>query len=75
NEGSKALNRAIRALKEEGGAVMIMAHRPAAIQECNLLLMLEGGNRKAFGPRDDVLREVLQNHEQVRGTTNGGGVK
>jgi ABC-type protease/lipase transport system fused ATPase/permease subunit len=56
NDGSEALNAAIRATKAEGGCVLIMAHRPAAIQECDLLLMLEGGARRAFGPKDEVLR-------------------
>ncbi|QPM91809.1 type I secretion system permease/ATPase [Pseudooceanicola algae] len=75
NEGSEALNSAIRVLKSEGCAIMIMAHRPAAIQECDLLLMLEHGNRVAFGPRDDVLRKVLQNHDQIRKATGQGGVQ
>ncbi|QOL81693.1 type I secretion system permease/ATPase [Pseudooceanicola spongiae] len=79
NEGSEALNAAIRAMKADGCAVMIMAHRPAAIQECDLLLMLEGGNRVAFGPRDEVLRKVVQNHDHIRrGASQGslqGGVQ
>ena len=74
NEGSQALNLAIKATKAEGGAVLIMAHRPAAIQECDLLLMLEGGARRAFGPKDEVLREVTQNHAQIQGGTKPGGV-
>ena len=34
HEGSQALNLAIQHLKSEGAAVLIMAHRPAAIQAC-----------------------------------------
>ncbi len=76
NEGSQALNGAIRAMKAEGKSVLIMAHRPAAIQECDMLLMLEGGNRVAFGPKEDVLREVVQNHKQIQQNQgNGGGVR
>ena len=56
NEGSLAVNAAIRAHKAAGGSAMIMAHRPAAIQECELLLVLEDGTRRAFGPWDLVLR-------------------
>ena len=41
NEGTQALNTAIRQMKEEKRSVIIMAHRPAAIQECDVLLMLE----------------------------------
>lgn len=64
-EGSMALNLAIRNLKAEGKSVVIMAHRPAAIEECELILILENGQRLAFGPRDEVLRAHLRNHTQV----------
>lgn len=72
NEGSRALNSAIRALRDAGASVLIMAHRPAAIQECDVLLMLDHGQRVAFGPRDEVLRKVVQNHDQIRGAATGG---
>lgn len=64
-EGSQALNSAIRTLKAKGACVMIMAHRPAAIQECDDLLVLENGTQTAFGPRDEVLREVVRNHTDL----------
>jgi ATP-binding cassette, subfamily C, bacterial len=54
--------------------VLIMAHRPAAIQECDLLLVLEDGMRRAFGPRDAVLREMVKNHTQITAATGTGGV-
>ncbi|MDK2773821.1 MAG: type I secretion system permease/ATPase [Tabrizicola sp.] len=65
SSGSMALNMAIRAMKAEGKSVLIMAHRPAAIQECDLLLVLEDGLRKAFGPRDRVLRDQVKNHTDI----------
>ncbi len=74
NDGSIALNLAIRATKAAGGAVLIMAHRPAAIQECELLLVLEDGLRRAFGPRDTVLREMVRNHTQIATATASSGV-
>jgi ATP-binding cassette subfamily C protein len=74
NDGSMALNLAIRAMKEAGRAVMIMAHRPAAIQECDLLMVLEDGMRRGFGPRDTVLREMVKNHTDIVRSTGPGGV-
>lgn len=65
NDGSVALNRAILAAKAAGHIVIIIAHRPAAIQECDLLLVLEDGMRKAFGPREQILREMVANHQQL----------
>lgn len=75
NDGSTALNQAIRALKEDGRSVLIMAHRPAAIQECDTLLMLDNGARAAFGPKDKVLREMVSNHQQIQQSPTPGGVQ
>ena len=78
NEGTEALNRAIRDMKAAGNAVLIMAHRPAAIRECEMLLVLDGGGARMFGPRDEVLARVLQNADQVVAATRApsaqGGV-
>ena len=68
NEGSVALNAAIKQLKAEGRSVLIMAHRPAAIQECDLLLVVDQGNQTAFGPKDDVLRQMVVNHQNIQKT-------
>ncbi|WP_435531513.1 type I secretion system permease/ATPase [Pseudogemmobacter faecipullorum] len=61
NDGSQALNQAIRLAKAAGCSVFIMAHRPAAIQECELLLVMKDGMVQHFGPRDQVLREAVRN--------------
>ena len=74
NEGSMALNLAIRSMKDAGRVVLIMAHRPAAIQECDLLMVLEEGTRRAFGPRDQVLREMVKNHTEIVRSSGPGGV-
>ena len=74
NDGSLALNAAIRAMKADGNAVIIMAHRPAAIQECDLLLMLDSGVRRAFGPRDEVLKAIVRNAPEIVRATGPGGV-
>ena len=78
NAGSEAVNRAIRGCKSSGRAVIVVAHRPAVIRECDLLLMLEGGQARAFGPRDEVLRSVVRNHEtlaEAEGTRAQAGVQ
>ncbi|WP_147110849.1 type I secretion system permease/ATPase [Tateyamaria sp. syn59] len=75
NEGTMALNQAIRGAKADGRSVIIMAHRPAAIQECDLLLVIDGGVRTAFGPKDEVLKSMVKNHEQItRAPASAGSV-
>lgn len=65
--GQDALNAAIRQAKDEERAVIIMAHRPAGIAECDLILVLDNGTAGAFGPRDEVLKAVVRNYAQVAG--------
>jgi PrtD family type I secretion system ABC transporter len=75
NVGSEALNHSIRKMKEAGRSVLIMAHRPAAIQECDLLLVLDSGMRMAFGPKDDVLKGLVKNHRDIqKAPKDAGGV-
>ncbi len=38
-----------------------MAHRPTALQHCDLLLVLRDGQVVDFGPRDRVLRDQVRN--------------
>lgn len=46
-------------------AVVIMAHRPAAIAGCDRLTSLEAGRIKTVGPRDDILRAEIQNRART----------
>lgn len=73
NDGSQALNQAIRAMKASGRSVLIMAHRPEAIQECDTLLVLDGGIRMAFGPKDEVLKGMVKNHQEIQKSPKGTG--
>ena len=73
NEGTQALNNAIRAAKAGGRSVIIMAHRPAAIQECDLLLVIDGGVRTAFGPKDEVMKSMVKNHQEIQRAPQGAG--
>lgn len=75
NVGSQALNHAIRSMKADGRSVLIMAHRPAAIQECDTLLVLDGGMRMAFGPKDEVLAGMVKNAKAIQSApADAGGV-
>ena len=65
-EGSDALNAAIRELKTEGRAVIIMTHRPMAIAECDFLIVMESGQVTAAGPRDQVLAQSVKNAANLK---------
>src|SRR5580693_3331612 len=59
-EGDEALTRAVRAARERGAIVVVVAHRPIGIEAVDLLLVLKDGRQQAFGPKETVLGQVLQ---------------
>lgn len=58
-EGEVALTSAVETLREQGGIVVVIAHRPSALGNMNKVLCMRGGQALAFGPRDEVLKKVL----------------
>lgn len=65
-EGEQALTNAIGAAKQNGQTVVVVAHRPSALEACDKVLFLRDGKQLAFGERDDILSKILQ-----KPTTNG----
>ena len=59
-EGDEALTRAVRAARERGAIVVVVAHRPIGIEAVDQLLVLREGRMQAFGPKETVLGQVLQ---------------
>lgn len=60
SEGEMALTNAILKARERKATVIVMAHRSSAIAAVNLLLMLDQGRQRSFGPKENVLKEVSQ---------------
>src|SRR3954447_21637529 len=59
-EGDEALTRAVRGARERGAIVVVVAHRPIGIEAVDMLLVLKDGRVQAFGPKEQVLAQVLQ---------------
>ncbi len=59
-EGDEALTRAVRAARERGAVVVVVAHRPIGIEAVDQILVLRDGRMQAFGPKETVLAQVLQ---------------
>lgn len=58
--GDAALTDAILAVRKRGGIAVVIAHRPSALAAVNKVLVLANGQTRAFGPKDEVLRAMLQ---------------
>jgi len=65
SEGEAALTQAIRAMRAEGSIVVVIAHRPSALAGVDKVLCLRDGRAEAFGPKEEVLRQVLAPVSQV----------
>jgi ATP-binding cassette, subfamily C, type I secretion system permease/ATPase len=65
-EGDAALTQAILGIRARGGIVVVIAHRPAAIAGVDLVLAMKQGRAAAFGPKDEVLAQVLSRESQPR---------
>jgi PrtD family type I secretion system ABC transporter len=59
-EGDEALTRAVRGARERGAIVVVVAHRPIGIEAVEKILVLKDGRMQAFGPKEQVLAQVLQ---------------
>ena len=71
--GEEALQLAIEDLRARGATTVIIAHRPNAIIHCNKLLVLEDGEMRTFGGRDEVLAKVLPKRGNGNVTTFRAG--
>lgn len=65
-DGSEALNEVVRVMTEEGKAVVLMTHRTNAIKGCTRLIILENGQVSAQGPRDEIIRSMIKNAQDVK---------
>jgi ATP-binding cassette subfamily C protein len=60
SEGEEALTRAMLAVRERQGIVIVVAHRPSALAAVDLVLAMAAGRAQAVGPKEEVLAKVLQ---------------
>jgi ATP-binding cassette subfamily C protein len=59
-DGEAALTQAILGVRARGGIVVVIAHRPSAIDGVDQLLVMANGKVQSFGPKEEVLRKVLR---------------
>jgi ATP-binding cassette subfamily C protein len=59
-EGDEALSRAIMSIRSRGGIVVVVAHRPSAVANLDLLMIMHQGRAQALGPKDEILSRVTQ---------------
>lgn len=66
-DGEQALTNAIVELRKAGSIVIVIAHRPSAIAAVDKILMVDKGMAKAFGPKAEILAQVVAPVPNQRG--------
>ena len=59
HDGDEALAKAIMAVRARGGIVVVVAHRPVGLAGIDMVLVVNGGRKQAFGPKETMLRPAL----------------
>ncbi|HMN36579.1 MAG TPA: type I secretion system permease/ATPase [Hyphomicrobium sp.] len=54
--GDEALSAAIDGMRKRGQTVILVSHRVQAIGKADLLLLIERGQQRAYGPRGEVMK-------------------
>ena len=67
--GDEALSAAIDGMRERGQTIILVSHRVQAIGKADLLLLLEKGQQRAFGPRNEVMK-LFQGQQPARRQTD-----
>jgi ABC-type protease/lipase transport system fused ATPase/permease subunit len=54
--GDEALSAAIDGMRKRGQTIILVSHRVQAIGKADLLLLIERGQQRAYGPRNEVMK-------------------
>ena len=63
--GETALRTAIAAMRDRGATVIVMTHKASVMGALDHVLILRDGRCAVFGPREEVLRPVMQDASPV----------
>ena len=63
--GEIALDISLQSARKRGQTVLIVSHRPTAIRNCDLMMMMQGGQVTLYGPRDQVLAVLSKAAQSV----------
>jgi ATP-binding cassette subfamily C protein len=75
-EGEAALSKAIQSVRERGGIVIIITHRPKSLDAVDKVLVVGNGTVQGFGEKEEVLRKVLRNPPApLRMAASGGRIR
>lgn len=75
NEGELALLQAMADLKQMGTTVVVVTHKVSLLSNVDKLLLIKDGALVAFGPREGVLKFLVEQQQKQQGGTQPGRPK
>src|SRR5439155_3810014 len=73
SEGEEAFSEAAMSVRRRGGIVVVIAHRPKALDAVDHVLVMAEGRVQSFGPKQDVLGRVLRKTAPLKVVAAGQG--
>jgi PrtD family type I secretion system ABC transporter len=73
SEGEEAFSQAALSVRRRGGIVVVIAHRPKALDSVDHVLVMAEGRAQSFGPKQDVLGKVLRTPAALKVVAAGQG--
>jgi ATP-binding cassette subfamily C protein PrsD len=70
SEGEEALVQALRCARGRGGIIIVVTHRPTALEGVDRVAVMIDGRLQAFGPRDEVVARMTRQGQQQRPSGN-----
>lgn len=71
DQGEKALSAALKSLKERGATVFIITHKANVLSHADVLFVLDNGQLRLGGPRDQVLQQLQQGQQKQQAQAAG----
>jgi ATP-binding cassette subfamily C protein len=76
SDGEEAFTEAALSVRRRGGIVVVIAHRPKALDGVDHVLVIADGRVQSFGPKEDVLGKVLRTTAPLKVVAaNQGGMR
>jgi PrtD family type I secretion system ABC transporter len=74
SEGEEAFSEAILSVRRRGGIVVVIAHRPKALDGVDHVLVIAEGRVQSFGRKEEVLTKVLRTPAPLKVVAESQGV-
>jgi len=74
SDGEEAFTEAILSVRRRGGIVVVIAHRPKALDGVDHVLVIAEGRVQSFGPKEDVFSKVLRTPAPLKVVADSQGV-